>query len=302
MKTRRVSEEGGPIGGWYHPDSIWKFWRRSVFRLLTSDVHPRFGSQTHAIDDVRRVLLAFTRMCCLLVIVTSPKLHSHDDEEFMNTPRANRQMMPSYLVATLPLRFFQASAVVACVLFARNIQADQPGAASPPVPHEQVSKGELERKQNSDQLIPGKEPVAPSFSGKVEKQAKRSDGGGETKGDATIDLGIIRLKFQGSFEVSRDGVGVARGEGTTTLEFDGELLDRFAHESGESSLGRQDFLDGILSLPSTIRSTNETLRMLSAPKTQEALRQVETLLRLLPQASTMPPVQIDAESNQEQSD
>ncbi|KAA5547101.1 hypothetical protein FYK55_01405 [Roseiconus nitratireducens] len=94
--------------------------------------------------------------------------------------------------------------------------------------------------------------------------------------------GTVRLKVQGSYEFSVDGVGVARGEGTTTIEFDRAFVDGVGREIQDSKHVVEDFIRTVVSLPATIESTNETLRMLSDPETQKALRQVEALLRLMP--------------------
>lgn len=121
--------------------------------------------------------------------------------------------------------------------------------------------------------------------------------------DPSTEVGVIRINFQGSFEVSIAGVGVVRGEGTTAVELDGPEVVRLFHDFearfGESKLRRRDIVDTVISLPSTIRSTNETLRMLSDPETQEALRRVESLLRLLPKIPVPSELQTDADSEKE---
>jgi hypothetical protein len=153
-------------------------------------------------------------------------------------------------------------ALLACVFCPCNIHADEPVAAS-----------------NLETL-----PV------QEEKPTVKRDRGESATQRQVINDGVIRIKVQGSYEVSISGFGVVKGEGTTTLELDGPKVERLTHEiedlfRGSQPVG-QDIVNAIVSLPSTIRSTNETLKMLSDPKTQEALRQVESLLRLLP-SSTM---------------
>ncbi|SMP48001.1 hypothetical protein SAMN06265222_102375 [Neorhodopirellula lusitana] len=136
----------------------------------------------------------------------------------MNTPRENCHLLPLYSPASLPQRSLQLLTVLVCVFCLRSIQADQPVAASNPVMHERVSNGESARKQKSNQLIPENTSVVPNSSDKAQKLTNRGDGTGAALGGQAINSGIIRLKFQGSYEVSMEGVGVARGTGTTTLE------------------------------------------------------------------------------------
>jgi len=161
----------------------------------------------------------------------------------------------------------------------------------------------LKSTNKTDQLIPEKASALPTFPEQFENQAAGREGEESTIPRQAINDGVIRVKVQGSYEVSMAGVGVARGEGTTTLELNGPRLDRLFREFEDlfrgSELVRRDFVDGVISLPSTIRSTNETLKMLSDPETQESLRQVESLLRLLPKTTVHSERQIDADSDEE---
>ncbi|MCC9658534.1 hypothetical protein [Rhodopirellula halodulae] len=103
------------------------------------------------------------------------------------------------------------------------------------------------------------------------------------------ERGTIRFEFSGSYNVVIDGKAVAWGEGSTTIELKESWMDRISGDGKrsiqESNLVMGDVIDGIASLPATIRSANETLKMLSDPETQKALKQVESLLRLLPKAT-----------------
>jgi len=120
--------------------------------------------------------------------------------------------------------------------------------------------------------------------------------------DTHQDGGVIRFEFSGSYNVVIDGTAVARGEGTTTIELNRSLVDRMFHDLQrtirDSNIIGDDAINGITSLPATIRSTNETLRMLSDPQTQKALRQVESMLRLI--QSTTAPKELSTDSDSDQ--
>jgi|SRR6056297_3051999 len=120
--------------------------------------------------------------------------------------------------------------------------------------------------------------------------------------DTHQDGGVIRFEFSGSYNVVIDGAAVARGEGTTTIELNRSLVDRMFHDLQrtirDSNIIGDDAINGITSLPATIRSTNETLRMLSDPQTQKALRQVESMLRLI--QSTTAPKELSTDSDSDQ--
>ncbi|QDT07767.1 hypothetical protein K227x_61950 [Rubripirellula lacrimiformis] len=155
----------------------------------------------------------------------------------------------------------------------------------------------------TDQLMPAEASALPALPAQFGNGMAARDGDESTLARQTVGEGVVRIKVQGSYEVCMGSVGVVRGEGTTTLELDGAQLERLFHGLedwvGGSKLGRRDIVDSFISLPSTIRSTNETLKMLSDPETQEALRQVESLLRLLPRAPVHSERQIEALSDEE---
>ncbi|PHQ33480.1 hypothetical protein [Rhodopirellula bahusiensis] len=114
--------------------------------------------------------------------------------------------------------------------------------------------------------------------------------------------GVIRFEFSGSYNVVIDGATVATGQGTTTVElsqsFVYQLFHDFQKTLQDSNIVGDDVANGISSLPSTIRSANETLKLLSDPETQEALRQVESMLRLLPKTTASKEVSTDSDSDQ----
>jgi hypothetical protein len=80
-----------------------------------------------------------------------------------------------------------------------------------------------------------------------------------------------------------------RGEGSTTIELDRAAAEKLRIGIGQMLHGAapagKDFLKAVAALPATLKSTSEILKRLSDPETQKALRQVEQLLRLLPQSS-----------------
>lgn len=114
--------------------------------------------------------------------------------------------------------------------------------------------------------------------------------------------GVIRFEFSGSYNVVIDGTAVATGQGTTTVELSQSFVYRLFHDFQktlqDSNLVGDDVAKGISSLPSTLRSANETLKLLSDPETQEALRQVESMLRLLPRTTAPKEMSTDSDSDQ----
>ncbi|ELP30963.1 hypothetical protein [Rhodopirellula baltica] len=113
---------------------------------------------------------------------------------------------------------------------------------------------------------------------------------------------VSRFEFSGSYKVVVDGTAVATEQGTTTVElsqsFAFRLFRDFQKTLRDADIVGDDVAKGISSLPSTIRSTNETLKLLSDPETQEALRQVESMLRLLPRTTVPKEVPTDSDSDQ----
>ncbi len=218
---------------------------------------------------------------------------SANREPYMNHSKAKCRFSTTHSARFFPLGVF---AVLTCVFFPCNIQADEPIGATNPVTTN-VSFDEPSTSTNeTDKLIPEGTSALPTLPKHFGSYTVGRDGDESTIQRQAINDGVIRIKVQGSYEVSIGGVGVARGEGTTTLELDGPRVDRLFRGS---QLVRRDIVDAIISLPSTIRSTNETLKMLSDPETQEALRQVESLLRLLPKTTVHSERQIETDSDNE---
>jgi len=100
----------------------------------------------------------------------------------------------------------------------------------------------------------------------------------------------IRLDVRGSFEISFGDRSMMRGQGSTTIQLDAataKSLERMIGLRVETEGRDGESLWGMLqTLSKTLESTSEILRSLSDPKTQEALRQTQQLLELLPKSST----------------
>ncbi|WDQ15180.1 hypothetical protein [Rhodopirellula sp. P2] len=215
----------------------------------------------------------------------------------MNARNQKHRYPPTLSAHCIPLGAF---VVLTGVFFSGNVPADEPAGPIAPGTTDLVFAEPSESPTKTDQPMPEKESVVPVLG---EKVAAARAGEESTIPPPAIQEGVIRIKVQGSYEVTMGRVGVVRGEGTTTLELDGAQLDRLFHELedlfGGSELVRRDIVDRFISLPSTIRSTNETLRMLSDPETQQALRQVESLLRLLPKTTSHAERPLEAHANEE---
>jgi hypothetical protein len=99
----------------------------------------------------------------------------------------------------------------------------------------------------------------------------------------------IHLHLSGSYELNLGNDRFARGEGSTTIRLDRAVAERLRIGIGQRLQGagedRKEFLNAVGTIPATLDSISEILKALSDPKTQEALRQVEQLLQLLPQSS-----------------
>ena len=127
------------------------------------------------------------------------------------------------------------------------------------------------------------------------RKAKRSSRGGRSRADRRskqrpnkAEQAPIRLHLNGSFELNLGNDRGVRGEGTTIIELDQATTQRL-----RSLIGKQleqagplakDLLTVAAQLPQTLHSTAEILKLIADPDTQQNLRQVEQLLRLLQQS------------------
>ncbi len=97
----------------------------------------------------------------------------------------------------------------------------------------------------------------------------------------------IRLHLNGSFELNLGNERGVRGEGTTIIELDQatteQLRSVIGKKLGQAGPIAKDLLKVAAQLPQTLQSTAEILKLIADPDTQQNLRQVEQLLRLLQQ-------------------
>lgn len=121
-----------------------------------------------------------------------------------------------------------------------------------------------------------------------ERRAKAARERTESKpGEAASEP--IRVHVRGSFEIGFGNHPFIRAQGSTTLHLDaatagalGEIIGRQLEtdDSDGENLGSM-----LQMLSEILESTREILRSLSDPKTQQALRQTQQLLELLPKSS-----------------
>jgi hypothetical protein len=96
------------------------------------------------------------------------------------------------------------------------------------------------------------------------------------------------LHVQGSYELDLGFGNVIRGEGSTTVQLDRASAEKLRADSvrklGEAAPVAKDLLRVIVTLPETVERTAEILKILSDPETQQSMRQVEQVLRLIPRS------------------
>jgi hypothetical protein len=204
------------------------------------------------------------------------------------------QAIPLYTLAV-----FAGLSDLSFGLCTHTIHADEPIATLGPERPVSEIDAEVSKRQavNPDPNAPD---LAVSLRDRVEKPVRDARA---TTLDSNRSEGVIRFEFSGTYSVVIDGIAAARGEGTTTVELNRSIVDEILRDFEKTIRGSNliggDVIDGIRSLPSTIRSTNETLKMLSDPETQKALRQVESLLRLVPKSAGKEKLSTDSKSGQD---
>ncbi|WP_145391819.1 hypothetical protein [Stieleria neptunia] len=108
----------------------------------------------------------------------------------------------------------------------------------------------------------------------------------------SADDAPIRLQLNGSFELNLGSGNVIRGDGNITMELDRATAERLGAESSErlddGAEVATEFLQMVTKLPQMLEQTAEILELLSRPETQQNLRQVEQVLRLLPSGMLTP--------------
>ena len=129
----------------------------------------------------------------------------------------------------------------------------------------------------------------------TERRRKRSRRDGPSRRARQVGKGDdarIHLHLSGSYELNLGNDRFVRGEGSTTIELDRAAAEKLRIGIGQRLHGAapagKDFLKAVGAMPATLKSTSEILKSLSDPETQKALRQVEQLLRLLPQSPDKP--------------
>ncbi|PAY18913.1 hypothetical protein CKO51_13865 [Rhodopirellula sp. SM50] len=102
----------------------------------------------------------------------------------------------------------------------------------------------------------------------------------------------VRVQLNGSFELDLGSGNVIRGDGNITIALDRATTERLGAESIEylddGTAAATEFLQMVTKLPETLEQTAEILKLLSDPETQQNLRQVEQVLRLLPSGMLTP--------------
>ncbi|WP_345324492.1 hypothetical protein [Novipirellula rosea] len=95
--------------------------------------------------------------------------------------------------------------------------------------------------------------------------------------------------MSGSYELHLGNDRFVRGEGSTTIKIDRATAEKLrigiVQSLHEATPASNDLLKAVASLPASLNSTSEILKSLSDPETQKTLRQVEQLLRMIPQSS-----------------
>ncbi|MCS7468033.1 hypothetical protein NZK35_15375 [Stieleria sp. ICT_E10.1] len=102
----------------------------------------------------------------------------------------------------------------------------------------------------------------------------------------------VRVQLNGSFELDLGSGNAIRGDGNITIELDRATAERLGAVSIEhlddGTAAATEFLQMVTKLPGMLEQTAEILKLLSNPETQQNLRQVEQVLRLLPSGMLTP--------------
>tara|TARA_R110002073_G_scaffold73085_17_gene178861 strand:+ start:9501 stop:10145 length:645 start_codon:yes stop_codon:yes gene_type:complete len=126
----------------------------------------------------------------------------------------------------------------------------------------------------------------------TERRRKRSSRNGPDRLARQVKKGNdepIQLHLSGSYELNLGNDRFVRGEGSTTIKIDRATAEKLrigiVQSLHEATPASNDLLKAVASLPASLNSTSEILKSLSDPETQKTLRQVEQLLRMIPQSS-----------------
>lgn len=103
----------------------------------------------------------------------------------------------------------------------------------------------------------------------------------------------IVLHFSGHFEIDLGDGNFLRGEGSTSAELDARTVQKWqtviGRQLGQDSSTVHNLSRALLRLPETLETTNALMIRLADPDTQDQLRQIEQLFRLLPPATKSSP-------------
>ncbi|QEF96465.1 hypothetical protein Mal15_04930 [Stieleria maiorica] len=129
---------------------------------------------------------------------------------------------------------------------------------------------------------------------RLKKRGRRKRQGKRPKHSATTPAETpIRLQLDGAFQLDLGFGNAIHGKGSITLQLDRATVERLGDESAERLGGGEvvadEFLDVVTRMPEMLRQTAAILELLSKPETQENLRQVEQVLRLLPAGTATAP-------------
>jgi hypothetical protein len=156
--------------------------------------------------------------------------------------------------------------------------ADQEGTAT----HEPAAKSDSRRARRSARRSADKSALTQP---RKKRASRNGRGGADRRAQKRLAAGndaASLVHLNGSFQVNLGhGLGV-HGEGSTTVHLDPATHARLRKViANNSTPAAKEMLQIVARLPETLQSTSEILKILSDPDTQENLRQVEQVLRLL---------------------
>ncbi|WP_182865697.1 hypothetical protein [Stieleria mannarensis] len=122
---------------------------------------------------------------------------------------------------------------------------------------------------------------------RLKKRGRRKRHGKRPKQATTAPAETpIRLQLDGAFQLDLGFGSTIHGKGSITVQLDRATAERLGDESAErldeGASVADEFLGVVTRMPEMLRQTAAILELLSKPETQENLRQVEQVLRLLP--------------------
>ncbi|QEG39190.1 hypothetical protein [Roseimaritima ulvae] len=161
----------------------------------------------------------------------------------------------------------------------------QVAAADPPVAESSAEAAEPSVAESSKHKKRRRQRAARKRNGRPARSARPAQAEEQVPHPSEPVYG--RLQLIGSFSLELGGTNVVHGEGSMTIELDRATVEKLA-EGMEQNLDKavpvlSNWLQIIEALPQTLESTSQILKRLADPQAQQQLRQVEQMLRLLPQ-------------------